>query len=119
MKRRELFGSLSAFPLAVVIGSEAKSSESKLPMGDQLYHVVYVFDHGAVDFRLAGIYSLETDAIAQLERIKKLEMYMAGHLSNAGVTQANHSWLENFFVSARLGDMKEVLERIEKLVPKT
>jgi hypothetical protein len=128
MKRRQLFegiatatlwGSASGLPIAAARSDAGRSDEGAAAwLRHQTFHVVYYFDKGANDFRLAGIYSLKSDADAQVDRVNNSEAHTKKHVTCIGTAEVNDSWLKDFFVGERLGELKEVLERIESLTPK-
>jgi hypothetical protein len=117
MKRRDLFGATLGFPLAAALvpESDARTKEAPAAMSSDeiLYHVVYMFDRAAEDFRIPGIYTLKTDAEAHAQRLKESAAFKEHRISAVGTTLANHSWLQKHFLGERLGQLQNVLERLE------
>jgi hypothetical protein len=105
-----LYGAASAFPIAVALSSGA--DEAAAP-GEIRYHVVYAFDRAVEDFRFPGIYTRREDAEAHAARLRADERSVARYPC-IGVTEQPHDWLVNCLVSARLGQLSAMLQRLEK-----
>lgn len=72
---------------------------------EPLYQVVYCFRHAIGDFAYEGIYSLETDAQAHVDRIKES---VPGAI--AGFMPLAHRELVDRLTAARLGPLAELLK---------
>jgi hypothetical protein len=118
MNRREiskrvatLFGVASAFPIAIEAKADSDPNAPPPPVHndseDDIFYAVYMFERGKDDFVVRGVYTLESDAEAHANRLKAKKLPCAGHC------KANRAWLQNMFVGERMGDMKDVLERLE------
>lgn len=114
MNRRDLakiiplFG-MGTLPVALAEAKEDTSLESpgRTDSDDDKFYAVYMFEHGIDEFVIRGIYTLESDAKEHAERLKSAGCACTGyHL-------ANRPWLKDFFIGERMGNLKDVLERLE------
>lgn len=98
---------LSGFPVAVASTVKGEEARPITDCDDDIFHAVYMFDQGKVDFVVRGIYTNKVEADAHAERLK------AAGASCCGSCQANRAWLQDHFIGERLGSMQDVLERLE------
>lgn len=99
-----LFG-VSALPEAVA--DTRKPQAALADSEDAVFHAVIIFDHGIPAFVVRGIYTLDSDAQAHLARFK------ASGREQVWNVVVDRAWLQEHFIGERMGELKDVLERLE------
>lgn len=98
---------LGSSPVAVASVREGAPVQAIKDCDDDIFHAVYMFDPGKVDFVVRGIYTNKAEADAHAERLKAAGSTCCGSL------RANRAWLQEHFIGERMGAMQDALERLE------
>jgi hypothetical protein len=110
-----LYGISSSLPVAIAAADPAAPTVTRprTESDDDVFHTVVAFDPGKQDFVVRGIYTLEADAAAHVDRLKGRHP-VGSWISEANASiKVNRAWLQNHFIGERMGDLKDVLERLE------